>query len=406
VARIPSLPTSKITSGTFNANRIPILGRGAYSAIVYKDGSYTVAEDSEGTQISKNTNARTTIQAVIDALTSGGRVFICNGTYDIPSQINCNQADIDFCGGGTGAILKQTASFDFMFYVTADRVHFDSIKIDGNKAVAGNAARNIHFYQCDYGEVRNSYFLNPGYGAVRASGVKWLNVFGNTILNSGVRAIYVSSSSDYVMVKNNTVQNTGEHGIAFELNVHNSEICGNIVKDSTKFGISLYNACNRNLIGNNTIYSCGYDNINITNVCLYTSVIGNVTTDCGESGVCFWTNCDYAIVNNNMCYNNYGYGLDLDSLRYATVIGNHCKNNSRGLSGQYPGIGIHHVAGNSSTNNVIVGNFSSGPMQNYGIKLEAATDDYNVVVGNHVMGNVSGGVYNPTANSEVAHNMA
>jgi parallel beta-helix repeat protein len=381
-------------------------GRGAYSAIIYRDGDYSVAEYNEGTLISENTNAKTTIQAAINALTTGGDIYITKGEYDILSEISVNQSNINIHGEGKGTILKQTGDFNYLVHITTDNCSISAVKIDGNKSGITTSSANVVFNQCDYGEIFNCYVINSKYYAIRLYKTGWGKVLNNHVLATDGRSIYLGDINTYAMVQNNVVQNSGAMGIFCEAGVTYSQITGNIVKDAAEFGIGIYNGSHNVLISSNTVISSGLDNISVQG-CDYTVVSGNISKYSGESGICYAGECDYGAISGNTVSDNYHFGLNLESLRYFSITGNAAKNNSLIASNYYAGIAIRSHSGNrTATNNVATGNFSSGVNQSYGISLDLASDDYNMVVGNHVRGNVSGGVYNPTAHSMVEHNIS
>jgi hypothetical protein len=64
----------------------PDLERGGYTAIVYKEGSIVIAEDTIGRGISENTNAATVIQAAIDSCNNGGKVVLAD-LFDTTAEL-------------------------------------------------------------------------------------------------------------------------------------------------------------------------------------------------------------------------------------------------------------------------------------------------------------------------------
>ena len=61
-------------------------GKGAYSAIVYKDGDLIVAEDNLGSLIGEDSDAATVIQTALDTKT--GKTLCLNGEYEISTAIS------------------------------------------------------------------------------------------------------------------------------------------------------------------------------------------------------------------------------------------------------------------------------------------------------------------------------
>ena len=81
--------------------------RGAYSAIVFKDGDYTVAEDDTGTIINEGTTVATVLQAALD---EKNNVFFKDGTYDIGgTTLTLENKSQQLQGEGVGSIIKGSA---------------------------------------------------------------------------------------------------------------------------------------------------------------------------------------------------------------------------------------------------------------------------------------------------------
>ena len=81
--------------------------RGAYSAIVFKDGDYTVAEDDVGTIINEGTTVATVLQAALD---EKNNVFFKDGTYDIGgTTLTLENKSQQLQGEGVGSIIKGSA---------------------------------------------------------------------------------------------------------------------------------------------------------------------------------------------------------------------------------------------------------------------------------------------------------
>ncbi len=77
-----------------NLERISV---GSYSAIIYKSGTNTIAEDSSGKKISVNADSSTVINAAI-ASQSGGVILIKEGNYYLYSEILINKNFISLEG--------------------------------------------------------------------------------------------------------------------------------------------------------------------------------------------------------------------------------------------------------------------------------------------------------------------
>jgi ribonuclease HI len=404
---IPVLPASDPTANNEATRKAYVdgkpYGRGAYSAIVYKDGSYTVAEDSKGTQISKNTNSRIVIQAAIDALTAGGNIYLKKGIYEIDNQINLNEANVTLQGEGAGSVLKQTATYNVILNVTTDHVSIDNLKIDGNNL---GYASIVYDTGTKYGRISNCLIQDVLVRGITCKTVESIMIENNKILNSGGDSISIETTCSKVLVRGNIFINPGHYAIRFYGGVTYSSVIGNTVKNATCFGIAIHSNCDHCNVVGNTVDGCGLDNINV-DAADFCVVSGNISNNSNESGIVFFNNCNYAAITGNICDNNNHMGFDLACLRYSTITGNFASRNSQVGVNTWSGIQLHHSGEYQTTMyNCVCGNVSTGSKQQYGIEMCTPSDDYNVVVGNNCHGNATGGVYNPTSNSEVAHNLS
>ena len=110
-------------------------------------------------------------------------------------------------------------------------------------------------------------------------------------------------------------------------------------------------------------------------------IINNVCINNGKSGIVVLN--DYNEVRGNRCYYNGQHGLYIGGAK-SVVAENYCLDNSQASAQSYDGIYIHGDTAH------IVNNFSTGSSQRYGLYLRFL--NYNVVMGNYLMGNGVGGI--------------
>lgn len=100
--------------------------RGAYSAIVYQDGDFCVAEDNVGAVIKENSDAATTIQAAIDSL-DYGKLVIAQGDYNIPSaniNVDTNAHKINIQGEGFGGYCTTPEKGTKLIFSNSHGIYF------------------------------------------------------------------------------------------------------------------------------------------------------------------------------------------------------------------------------------------------------------------------------------------
>lgn len=107
--------------------------------VIYADHGFGTGKDYSGA------NETTVIQAAIDALTSGGKIFIKDGLYAIKSQLNVLTNNIEIWGESWNTILKRDVSLDgsiiavgnMITQARVDNVVIANLQLDGNKDAGG-----------------------------------------------------------------------------------------------------------------------------------------------------------------------------------------------------------------------------------------------------------------------------
>lgn len=164
----------------------------------------------------KGANAATVIQAVHDALTTGGRIFLRRGEYSIGATLTIDNMYVEMFGEGpgatTGTILKlaDSADVNLMELDNATFFHLHNLKLDGNSAnntsgigisadnteggsptaditidrcfIADFPEENLYWTDCWGGVIRNSY-IEAGDGDYGMYCAAYNNIFESTTFN-------------------------------------------------------------------------------------------------------------------------------------------------------------------------------------------------------------------------------
>jgi len=189
--------------------------------------------------------------------------------------------------------------------------------------------------------------------AVSLTNINGARIYGNQIINAGVRGIALNNCSNIIM-ESNIIYNV--EYVAYSI-----------------AGICFNSACDKVQINNNIISKCPYG------ILVYTGsedihIKGNIVS-----------NCDYAGILD------YGLRSIIDS--------NTCKNNGQ-IDGN-PGIYI------VNDYKIIRGNFCYDDQeiktQTYGIKMDGSVD-YSIIEGNNVAGNHLSGISEAGTNNQINNN--
>lgn len=265
----------------------------------------------------------TDIQEAIDALpSSGGSIFIKEGTYLIYNNIEIRKDNIKIEGTGFGTVLK-----------------FADYRPEGHRTL---------------------FDIGDGTNALKNIIIENLLIDGNDINQSGIIYYLIrlrkTSNSRIARIKMINCQQGTTHPFYIEDNSNDNLLTEINIDDYTKPTIT---GSERNIVSNN-IFKGG---IAISNLSNLTTINSNKLGD-----VIFISNSNYVIVSNNSLEFTDSHGIELSSCNYCSVSGNVMET---------PG-GIYLT---NSTKNVIIGNTNINCPES-SIKLNAS--DNNIIKGNSI----------------------
>ena len=184
--------------------------------IVYKDGDYAVAVDSKtGQVIVRNMDHAYVIQEAINHLSSGGKIYIDTGNYEIGKTIILS-SNISIVGSGNSTILN--LSVDTNMFENPDSSDINNISIEN--MVLDGQGRNYNAISIGYGV--NKSMLKFKHLEIRNfnTGI-WLN--GNPPpSNVIIEDIYIHDCTKYgiasyyyedVIIRDVMIENIGQEAI-------------------------------------------------------------------------------------------------------------------------------------------------------------------------------------------------
>lgn len=165
--------------------------KGAYSAIVYIDGTRVVAEDFKGNIIdfgTKGVDDARVIQSAIDNLpNNGGTVFLKTGIFNIDRSIRVKSNTI-MKGEGFLTIIKQSKrnsgnktivsnplDVNLGFGEGANNIKIKDITIDANYTTRTTSYHTIRFTSVDDVKIENVRIKNSGDWCISLSKCRWIN---------------------------------------------------------------------------------------------------------------------------------------------------------------------------------------------------------------------------------------
>lgn len=247
----------------------------------------------------------TTIHEALSALPStGGAIYIKEGTYIVDKIIEITKSNVTITGAGEGTIISgnfpDAGLWSIFKAENVDHIIIQDLKMTQTAFVD----YAIHLINCDhaimrrlfipiadkdgiflddcsYGLVNDVYFENCGSdfavcfkstsehciikncflnnsGPILIEGASYCSILGNSIKNPKLDGVLIFDQSDNNIIANNIIEDdgTGQYGIQLELNADQTIITGNNIK-GIAVGIVIGNAnCNNTIVNNNMLKSC------------------------------------------------------------------------------------------------------------------------------------------------------
>jgi parallel beta-helix repeat protein len=321
-----------------------------------------------------------TIQAAINAASSGDMVYVESGTYH--ENLVINKA-LSLVGKSPDTTCIYGSSGRPAVYVEANGVDVSGFEIRSGGGPYDNGLLLNGVEAC---EVSDNKAVDSFYGIGIDScsncsiinNILWQNHFGiggglctdcvisgNTVANNQVGIAIDGSSS--VQMKDNTVTEN-QFGIASDAPQSDNSITGNIITDNA-YGIYLnYDQGNENITGdrtaNNTVARNVYGILQIYSP--NTRITQNVITD-NTFGLCLLSSQVGNCISQNTISLNSGYGIRLESSSNNTIVGNGVTDNGFGIELDL------------SSDNTLTGNIVANSECNFGVSGLSSEDFINYV---------------------------
>ncbi|HET9850005.1 MAG TPA: right-handed parallel beta-helix repeat-containing protein, partial [Candidatus Saccharimonadales bacterium] len=333
----------------------------------------TQAEKDAADYVATGTDDQNTINSALSALpSSGGSVYLMEGTYTLGTTSISVPDNTTLAGSGSATVLKYANSVGSSTYyaitnsdtTTGTNVTVQNLLIDGNKANQSAGVMN------------GIYFNHMGSGSSRKGGTI-SNVTVQNIYSNG-RAIYLSLSANNSVIGNNI--NGSPFGISL-LSSTNNEINGNI-STANSYGIEVNSSSGNNFAGNVLQNNSSYG-IYLYSTSLSNTVVGN-TIQSNTYGVSIASSSsNNTISGNNITSNTGSYGIWITGASNNIISLNKIYNNGGSASNN----GIY--LGSVSTKNSITGNDitdTSCTTTCYAINISDAGSTGNYLASNHFLG--------------------
>lgn len=239
-------------------------------------------------------NDASQIQAAINALPStGGKVVLLEGTYNIKTKITVTKSNVTIEGMGASTKLVNAASVREAIYISS-------------KSYIEICRLNISGFTQTYGS--GIYITHTNYS----------NIHDN-IVDNCLNGIFLDNSDYDNQVSSNTINNCTQHGIYLYNNSDRNVISYNNIMNSTVSGI-FASWCNNNTVSNNY---CRENNNGIDMSGRLCTITNNI---CADNTTGINVNTTSSLIEGNICYRGTGTTSDYTSSQYTIKVGSGSNN--------------------------------------------------------------------------------
>jgi len=337
------------------------------------------------------------IQAAIDSLTSGGKVQLSGGTFNIAVALD-PVSNMAIVGHGLSTILQTSADVKiFLIENSETNVTISNMLIDGLKTNGytshGISLSGVSYITIDNIEIKNCGSTSGNIVIYGSNNINLVNIYSHNATNDGISGNQIHEIS----VQNCKLNSNGRHGLWFFNNggPGHENYALNINQVSALFnnnsGIYLSdNGTSRSFHFNinNVITNDNVNNDGVLLIRMRDGNVGNVVSKGNGGDGIVVDSCDGINVSNATLFYNQGRGLfitdDVDpaltcvNVNATNII---AYNNDQGNTG-CAGINLDDSTYCNVTNSRCYDN-QTPKTQEEGIE-ETGTSDYNIIIGNNV----------------------
>ena len=255
----------------------------------------------------------------------------------------------------------------------------------------------MHWGGIGHMNITNSNISNLGFNSTKDTwGIAYYSGSGSILQNNSIssnfRGVYLTTNASNIVVANNSIQNSSQHGLNL-YKAKDTTILGNKISSNTEHGIFCTSECENILIKSNHIFDNGRSGIVLNQGTVDSNVKQNIVKDNNRFGVAIWNSLNNTVDDNLMQQN--GLGITIARNSSYNMVGNNSITNSFSN-------GI--VLDTNCTKNRIERNLithSGGP----GVYIKNVSD--NILVRNNITEHSKNGIvlFNATRNELVSNNV-
>jgi parallel beta-helix repeat protein len=246
--------------------------------------------------------------------------------------------------------------------------------------------------------ITNSYISGLGFKSLADTwGITYYSGSGsiikNNIISSNFRGLHFAGNVSNVLVANNTIQNSSQHGIDL-IRANDIDILGNNISRNFEHGIFCTRECKKVLVRSNYISDNGKSGVVLNQATIDSVIEHNMIQGNNGSAIAIRNSSKSTVKDNFVEQNGYGASLSQNST-HNSVIGNSVSNSF------FNGILLNSY----STNNTIEKNLIQNSI---GAGIYANSSYDNKIIKNKIFDNTKSGVvfFNASRNLLVNNNLS
>lgn len=261
---------------------------------------------------------------ILDNTTNKNWILNANISVESPATLFINSTDADWLR------INSTAGRAYAIVV------YGNLIIDRTKISSWNSTNNaettlsngankstprgylvMHWDGTGQMNITNSNITNLGSHGIKDTwGVAYYSGSGSKLQNntfaSNFRGIHFAANASNILVANNSIQNSSQHGLNL-YKAKDTKILDNRISSNHEHGILCTAECKNTVIESNYIYDNGRNGVVLNQGTISSAVRQNEMKDNNRSGIAIWNSSANTVDNNLMQQNGLGIAISRNS---------------------------------------------------------------------------------------------
>ncbi len=175
----------------------------------------------------------------------------------------------------------------------------------------------MHWRGTGHMNITNSNISNLGFNGTQDTwGIAYYSGSGSILQNNSIssnfRGVYLTTNASNIVVANNSIQNSSQHGLNL-YKAKDTKILDNNISSNKAHGIYCTRECKNILIKSNKIFDNSRNGIVLNQGTINSTVRQNIVKDNNRSGIAIWNSSNNTVNDNWVQQNGLGVTIARDS---------------------------------------------------------------------------------------------